>query len=67
MVRELRSELRIAAPAGYRFNRRYSLEICARNVVAETGREFISGGRVTRLDFYDTFHAPSFTAHFGGR
>lgn len=53
--------------ARYRFSRRYSLEFNARDVFAGKGREFISGGRVTRRDFYDTFYALSFTANFGDR
>ncbi|MDO8539422.1 MAG: TonB-dependent receptor [Opitutaceae bacterium] len=53
--------------ARYRFSRRYSLEFNARNIFAEKGREFRSGGRVTRWDFYDTFYALSFTANFGDR
>jgi hypothetical protein len=53
--------------ARYRFSRRYALEFNARNIFAEKGREFRSGGRVTRWDFYDTFYALSFTANFGDR
>lgn len=53
--------------ARYRFSRRYSLEFNARNIFAEKGREFVSGGRVTRWDFYDTFYALSFTANLGDR
>jgi TonB-dependent receptor len=53
--------------ARYRFSRRYALEFNARNIFAEKGREFRSGGRVTRWDFYDTFYALSFTANLGDR
>lgn len=53
--------------ARYRFSRRYALEFNVRNIFAEKGREFRSGGRVTRWDFYDTFYALSFTANLGDR